>query len=252
MDEKLINLFYLALFLYTTGTDVESTGTLSFSTVGVANSMGWESKIVRSELRGLQSNDRQTSGRPGISSTVLVEFNDNSFHLASPGDLTSEELDYVCGFLRDWIKKQEERETKKLHLLHTVLRSFACRSYDRSEREETSPYIQNRFKSLIDQYFTEGLDGEALSLLGVPVSKVATEISPELTIQISRDAHSLISIHSDQSFSGRAIARIFQGIPSPCFPAEIWGRQHRFWRRYLDVDFNLLCKICTRKLLDLR
>ncbi len=32
----------------------------------------------------------------------------------------------------------------------------------------------------------------------------------------------------------RALARIFQGIPSPNFPSIVWG----FWRKYLYVDFT--------------
>lgn len=213
--------------------------------------MGWESRILRSELQGLQFNDRQTSGRPGTGSTVLVEFSDSSFHLISPGDLSGEELDYVCGFLCDQVRRREEREVEKQCLLHAVLSSVASQTYDTTGIDNGS-VVSQKLKSLINQYFTDGLDCEALSLQRVPISRAATEIGPELANQISRDVHSLVAIHSDRSFNGRAIARIFQGIPSPCFPAEVWGKQQRFWRRYLDVDFNLLCRMATNKLLELR
>ena len=225
---------------------------MKFSTTAVADSMGWESRVVRSELRGLQFNDRQTSGRAGISSTVLVEFCDTSFHLSAPGDLSSEELDYICDFLHKKVKKHEEKEVEKLHLLHAVLKSCASQCHHETAGEQDVTLSQTKLKALIQQYFNEGLDCETVSQLGIPVLEVANEISLELANQISRDIHSLVSIHSDHSFNGRAVARIFHGISSPCYPAEVWGRQPRFWRSYLDVDFNLLCRVATVKLLELR
>ena len=38
--------------------------------------------------------------------------------------------------------------------------------------------------------------------------------------------------HSENSWSGRAVARIFHGIQSPNFPAKQWGRVFRFWRKH--------------------
>ena len=56
----------------------------------------------------------------------------------------------------------------------------------------------------------------------------------------------------EHSLSGRAIARIFHGIASPCYPATTWGRVRRFWRSHLNVDFNQLMKIATKELIGLR
>ena len=226
---------------------------ISFSVVGVSNSMGWESRVVRSELHGLQYNDRQTGTQtgPGATSTVLVEFTSPSFHIRSPGDLCPDERDYICSFLYSRVKKQEETVVEKLHLLHAVLNSVACEDYYECVQEDSS-HSQARLKSLIHQYFEDGLDCESLSDLGIKIQKSSLEVDPELLNRIRQDVHSLVSIHSDQCFSGRAVARMLHGIASPCFPAEVWGRQRRFWRRYLNVDFNLLCQIATKKLLELR
>ena len=224
---------------------------MKFSVVGVADSMGWESKIVRSELHGLQYNDRQTGGKSGAASTVLVEFTDPAFRLCTPGDLSANELDYVCNFLYQRVKKQEESEVEKLHLLHAVLRSIASESFYNCFQEDLGP-TQAKLKSIVQQYFGEGLSSECIIELGIPVLKTNTEISPDLTEQICRDIYSFVSIHSEHTFTGRAVARVFHGISSPCFPAEVWGRQRRFWRRHLDVDFNILCRIATQKLLELR
>ena len=50
-------------------------------------------------------------------------------------------------------------------------------------------------------------------------------------------------------FPGRAIARVFHGIGSPCFPAEVWGKVRRFWRSHLHTDFNLVRKLATEALI---
>ena len=241
------------MFLSVIGTDLDHANSVSFSVVGLSDSMGWESHIVRSELRDLQYNDRQTGSRAGANSTVLVEFSNLAFHLCSPGDLTADERDSVCDSLSKRVKKQEESDIRKLHLLHSVLQSVACNDiYDCCSGEDDAQ-SQAKLKALIDQYFEGGLDSEHLSQLGISTFETApTEISPDLRNHICRDIHALVTIQTDHNFTGRAIARIFHGIPSPCFPAVVWGRQPRFWRKHLDVDFNLLCQIATRRLVELR
>ena len=235
------------------GKALNSANSISFSTIEVASSMGWESHIMRSELRDLQFNDRQTSSSSNHSgSSVLVEFSDLAFHLVSPGDLSPEELDSVCDYLKQRVKTQETLEVDKLHLLYSVLLSVACDNIHECFSGEGKSGAQARLMELINKYFEDELDCDTAVQMGVPVLKLPSKISPELEGQISRDIYSLVSIHSDRSFSGRAIARIFHGIASPCFPAEVWSKQRRFWRRYLEVDFNLLCQLAIRKALELR
>ena len=144
------------------------------------------------------------------------------------------------------IKKQEETVVEKLHLLHAVLNSvITCEDYYDCVQEDSS-HSQARLKSLIHQYFEDGLDCESLSDLGIKIQKSSSEVDPELLNRIRQDVHSLVSIHSDQCFGGRAVARMFHGIASPCFPAEVWGRQHRFWRRYLNVDLTCCVRLPQR------
>ena len=242
---------------------------MTFSVIEVANSMGWESRIVRSELNGLQYNDQGTSssGLNGARSTVLVEFSGLAFHIRAPGDFTPEERDHICEFLTKKMKSQEEREVEKLHLLHAVLQSISQNSHFNCKRDDTEyetrmeesvPAVgarqsQSTLRDMIHRYFSsEGLERTFLASLGIPVLPVLQEIMPEQEQQVRSDVHSLIAIHSDLQFTGRTVARIFHGIASPLFPAEVWGRQHRFWRKHLSVDFNTLCQIATIKLLELR
>ena len=255
------------------GTDLDHCGEMTFSVIEVANSMGWESHIVRSELSGLQYNDRGTSGSSlnGARSTVLVEFSGLAFHVQAPGDFTPEERDHVCDFLTKKVKGQEEREVEKLHLLHAVLQSISQNSHFNCERDDdiqsetrmeeersipaagaTQP--QSTLHDMIYRYFSsEGLDRTFLtSSLGIPVLSILREITPEQEQVVRSNVHSLVVTHGDLQFTGRTVARIFHGIASPLFPAEVWGRQYRFWRKHLSVNFNTLCQIATAKLLELR
>ncbi|KAK4826916.1 hypothetical protein QYF61_012715 [Mycteria americana] len=67
--------------------------------------------------------------------------------------------------------------------------------------------------------------------------------------QIRADIRHFLAIRQDEKFSGRAVARIFHGIGSPCFPAQIYGRDHRFWRKYLPFDFHRLARLATEEIL---
>ena len=220
---------------------------ISFSYIEVASSMGWESHILRSELRDLQFNDRQTSSRSKSScSSVLVEFSDPSFHLISPGDMSPQDLDYVCEYLQKRVKAQEVLEVDKLHLLYSVLRSVAFDNIYEYFSEGEKTQTRDRLVSLINDYFEDSLDCSTAAERGIAVFKLPSEISAELEADISRDIRSLLSIHTDRNFSGRNIARIFHGINSPSFPAKVWASQRQFWRRHLHVDFNVLCQVATK------
>lgn len=237
------------------GEDLDQASTVTFPVVAVADAMGWESRIVRSELSDLQFNDRQTSGSSSAKSSVLVEFNTPSFHVVSPGDLTSEELDFVCDFLLQRTKQQERSEIDKLHLLYASLRSVATGVGNTAglaghggERVE----CQTKLTGLITSYFADELDHDTMAELGIDDIIPTANLLPKQREDIARSVRALVSANAEHRFTGRAVARIFQGNGSPCFPAVTWGRQKRFWRRYLHVDFGELCRIATAMLLELR
>lgn len=71
--------------------------------------------------------------------------------------------------------------------------------------------------------------------------------------QLLCDIQQFIHVYGpEHSLTGRAIARIFHGIDSPRFPATTWGRVRRFWRAYLNVDFNLVLREASKLLLTMR
>ena len=245
---------FLCFSLTHVGTDLTQSSAITFSVTEVADSMGWESHIVRSELGGLSVNDRGTGGPNTTASSVLVEFGTLSFHLRAPGDLTPAERDAVCDFLYSKVKGQEEREVEKLHLFHAVLRSVAYQTHEECfENKEETAEKQNTLNRMIKKYFSkEGLSSSYLDQLNIPILTTQSALTPEQERQVCDDISALISIHSEHRFTGRAIARIFHGIASPLFEAIVWGGQKRFWRRHMDVGFNLLCQLATKELLNFR
>ena len=49
-----------------------------------------------------------------------------------------------------------------------------------------------------------------------------------MTTQVRSDIRNFVYQHSDQPWTGRAVARVFHGIASPNFPAKVWGRVFRW------------------------
>ena len=108
-------------------------------------------------------------------------------------------------------------------------------------------------QSLIKMYFMDELSPQKLVEhdIVVPDPK-QQQLSERQALRVRQDIRALISTHSDQQFTGRALARILHGIPSPCYPAEVWGKLYMFWRRHLDVEFNLLSQMATQEILRFR
>ena len=224
------------VLIFVTGIAATTGASLKISLTQVARKLGCDSATIRYQLQGLAYNDCGTS--QGLRSSVTVEWTDLSFHFNARGDLTDKQKDTICHNLLEKVKKREEKEIEKLHLLYTTLCGVA------TGKQEVE------LKSLIQEYFDDNLTINALQCLGIettaPINRPVTD---RKLSQLQRDIGSLVSNHTDQQLTGRAVARILHGIPSPCYPAEVWGKAALCWRKHLDVDFNLLCQLATKQLL---
>lgn len=69
--------------------------------------------------------------------------------------------------------------------------------------------------------------------------------------EIASDIRQMISMYPENTFSGRALARLFHGIQSPCYPAVIWGRC-KYWRAHMKVNFSRLVSLGNAELLKMR
>lgn len=38
-------------------------------------------------------------------------------------------------------------------------------------------------------------------------------------------------------------------VGSPCYPAQVYGQDRRFWRKYLNLSFHALVRLATEELL---
>ena len=74
-------------------------------------------------------------------------------------------------------------------------------------------------------------------------------ISRDIRVFIQGNKHLLQRQKKAQGpmLTGRAIARIMQGISSPAYPAYNWAR-NTMWARYMDTDFEVLLKAANREM----
>ncbi|XP_029849079.2 ATP-dependent DNA helicase Q4 [Ixodes scapularis] len=223
----------------------EDSNSLSFAVVDVASYMGWDSKLVKKDLKNLEWDNSllQTTGHMRKSG-VIVEFSDLSFHLSVAADLSEEDRDDLLDYLYDRVNKQERMELQRLKQVHAAFQSVAYQGYFECV-DDISTKKSDSLKQLIHQYFNEELDPSEAEEDNSPPSE-------DIVVSLQRDIRSLVGTHRDHTFNGRAVARIFHGIASPCFPAQVWGRVHRFWRSNLDIDFNAIVRIANRELVSFR
>ncbi|XP_067009725.2 ATP-dependent DNA helicase Q4 [Anabrus simplex] len=209
---------------------------IEFSVIDIAAALGWDSGLAKSRLKNLEwqkVNDKWR--RTGL----IVEFSCLGFRVQAPGNLQPAELDEALDSLHERVKYQEKTSHQNLQAVFNAFTSVAFSTcsdclddvdLDRSER----------LKVVIREYFQhETLD-------------IEVETQPlESEEQVIADVRQLVCSYRDHTFTGRAVARIFHGIASPCFPALVWSRC-RLWRSHLSEDFKLLSKIASREILQLR
>ncbi|KAM9644870.1 ATP-dependent DNA helicase Q4 isoform 2-T2 [Morphnus guianensis] len=196
-----------------------------------------------------------SDGRSKGKSGVVVEFGELSFHLRAYGDLTDQELDSVCDFLHRRVVAREKMALGQLRACFQAFQSVAfqtCGPHPADEEEERSSCL----KALLSDYFEKEPAGEQAER-GCEEEEEEEEDLGDAKLrdwesQIRADIRHFLAIRQDEKFSGRAVARIFHGIGSPCFPAQVYGRDRRFWRRYLTFDFHQLARLATEEILASR
>ncbi|XP_041739473.2 ATP-dependent DNA helicase Q4 [Coregonus clupeaformis] len=224
------------------GERVEACDSLDFDVVEVADTMGWQLGLVKRGLRQLQW---------ATNRGVLVEFSNLSFYFRSYGDLTPDEMDRVCEFLHDRVVAQERTKLYQLKACFKAFRSVAytsCRSCTDQLDERRSlklkgllgDYFDKRRDLDLSRKFQEEKDGEDEVLMKCKMK--------DWEGQIRTDIQSFLGNHSDEKFSGRAVARIFHGIGSPCYPAQTFGRDRRYWRKYIQFDFNEIIRFAIQEI----
>ncbi|XP_067871838.1 ATP-dependent DNA helicase Q4 [Heterodontus francisci] len=236
------------------GVDHTHSSSVEFDVVELADSMGWELLPVKRELRQLQWTMTQSkkgfqgSGKSG----VLVEFSNLSFHFRSYGDLDHEELDAVCKFLHQRILAHEKTA---LYRLKACFKSFHSVAFKNCSICADAVSVEKSLclKQLLKDYFDQKNDQSQSTNCAEQEDDVLNRAKvKDWESQIRTDIRQFLSIRHDEKFSGRAIARIFHGIESPCYPAQVYGRDRRFWRKYLNFDFNEIIRIATEEIIGMK
>lgn len=171
-------------------------------------------------------------------STISVQLSNLGFRLLAPGNLSDEQLDQALDSLYTRVVDQERKALLQLNAVHETLREVAKPSFFACLTEEDDCALKKKIR----EYF------DSLNPLDDCVPPERNAVHED---QLAADVHSIISMYRDNNFTGRAIARIFQGIQSPNYPAVMWGRC-KFWRAYLHADFHTIVKIATREIIKLR
>ncbi|XP_058032506.1 ATP-dependent DNA helicase Q4 isoform X2 [Ahaetulla prasina] len=232
------------------GVRATQASSVEFDVIALADSMGWEVLPVKRALRQLQWNTTWQNGSQGSrKSEILVEFRELSFHLRSYGDLSDDELDGVCDFLHQRVTSREKAALRQLQVCFQAFQRVAFPTYasccDQADQERSS-----QLKSLLVAYFEKQ---PVLDETSVGAERGADHLQhvqfQKWEQQIRADIRHFLSIRQDEKFSGRAVARIFHGIGSPCYPAQIYGRDCRFWRKYLHFDFHKIMRLATEEII---
>ncbi|XP_063241000.1 ATP-dependent DNA helicase Q4 isoform X2 [Bacillus rossius redtenbacheri] len=219
------------------GVSHEKSNIIEFPVVEVAAAIGWDSGLAKARLKNLEW---QKVGDKWRRTGLAVEFSRLGFRVAARGDLPARELDEVLDTLHARVRGREAAALAQLESVFAALTAVSCPEYKECS-EECNIDRSEQLKGIIREYFQR--------------EQVACDLPSEEGLrnedQVAADVRALVCGYRDTGFTGRAVARIFHGIASPCFPAQVWGRC-RFWRAHLDKGFQALCRVATREILHLK
>ncbi|XP_067121005.1 ATP-dependent DNA helicase Q4 [Centruroides vittatus] len=214
---------------------------VKFSVIEIAAEMNWDSKLIIKALKKLEW-DNENSEKNNKKTGIIVKFSDLSFHIRIKCNLNESKKDELLEFLYNKVIEQERYELNKLQKLHSLFNSvsFPTTTFNSEQSTELKTHLCKYFKSETKIEIDSLNKGNNI------------QMKSEMLDEIRNTIGNLVCTYQDQNFTGRAVARILHGIGSPRFPSEIWSRVRKFWRCYLDVDFNYLIQIANQEILRLR
>ncbi|EAT37064.1 AAEL010904-PA [Aedes aegypti] len=213
---------------------------IEFPVIDVASAIGWDSGVVKFQLKNLEwTIENNVRTRTPIS----VNFFDLGFRIRAPGDLTDDELDKTLDTLYERVSGQERAQLVQLQCVSNALSSVAFPTYFPVSGTDCPEGPSQKLKTIVREYFQTDISNEEIEL--VP------ELDDTPDNQLLNDIRTLIHRYPENNFSGRAVARIFHGVQSPNYPAVIWFRC-QFWRAYTSVDFNRIVRMANAEIVRMR
>lgn len=220
--------------------DVVKKSILEFNVIEVAAAIGWESGMTKYHLKNLEW---ITEGGTSRRSQLKIEFNTLGFRIKAAGDLSPTELDSILDDLHGSVLDQEKAMLYQLEESNKAFSKLGNYSLEKDNlSEEALVEKSNELKDTIRNYFQRENN--------LPTDVVIEE-RPLDVERVACDVRALISSYKDCTFTGRSIAKIFQGISSPNYPALVWGRC-KFWRSHLHEDFYGIMKVATQQIIQMK
>lgn len=214
---------------------------IEFNVIEVAAAIGWDSGVVKYQLKNLEWTS--TNGR-SKRSPISVQFKDLGFRIRSRGDLTDDELDATLNDLYSRVVLQEKSQLVQLNNVFNGLSSVAYRTFVEAQSDAWKDKKSEQLKRLIRTYFQCTETGD--------VNGTDEFVDSDAPVdQIVKDVRTMIALYPENNFTGRNIARIFHGVPSPVYPAQIWCRC-KYWRGHVKTDFNLIVKLANSTIVKMR
>ncbi|KAH8305279.1 hypothetical protein KR018_010320 [Drosophila ironensis] len=217
----------------------EDSNIIEFSVTDIAAGIGWNSGVVKYQLKDLEW--VKVNGFPKRS-PITVSFYDLGFRIKVPGDFTETEIDSALDTLYTRSVKQERTQLIQLQYVASGLAAVAYSACGQCCSANFPLDRCEQLKAIVRNYFLNDYPQDLQ--LEVEPSSVPDE-------HVVDDVHALINMYPDNTFSGRNIARIFHGIPSPNFPAVIWGRC-KYWRAHVKVEFNRILQLANAAIIKRR
>uniref|UniRef100_A0A336LR96 DNA 3'-5' helicase n=1 Tax=Culicoides sonorensis TaxID=179676 RepID=A0A336LR96_CULSO len=219
------------------GINHETTTTIEFGVIDVAAAIGWDSGVVKYQLKQLEWT--QVNGK-SKRSNISVQFSELGFRVRAPGDLQDDELDKTLDLLHDRVSSQEKMELLQLQATFEALQSVAFNSYIPATQVNCPSEPSDKLKKIIRTYF----QSDALPNLDSITTDDDSDTPDEILIN---DIRTMIQRYPENNFTGRALARIFHGVSSPNYPAVIWGRC-KYWRVHMNVDFTRIVMLANAEI----
>lgn len=223
------------------GISHNESSSIEFNVIEVASAIGWDSGVVKYQLKNLEWT---TVSGASKRSSLSVQFKDLGFRIRSRGDLTEDELDATLNDLYSRVVLQEKSQLTQLNNVFNGLSSVAYQTFIEAQMDKSNNKRSDQLKCLIREYF-QGAE----SCEPAQIDESTDDNAP--ADQIIRDVRSMIALYPENNFTGRNIARIFHGVPSPVYPAQIWSRC-KLWRAHVKTDFNLIVNLANSTIVKMR
>lgn len=189
-------------------------------------------------------------------SGISIEFQSKSFYLKRKCITDDTELDDVNDHLWNRVSSQMHFSHTNFKALYKILSENSFNSVgeyvDGYPTDNTPDQVEpksNVLKQHLNDYFNNKLNIDEFTKC-TQLEYEQSQSSEKEKPLIANIKRFIYTYEKEIKLSGTVIARIFHGISTPRYPAEVWGRNRNFWRAHLDIEFERLTKLCTQQVLN--